>query len=389
MSDFNDLGAVLERATDRIDAPGRAADALVEARRRRVRQRGAAAGLVAAAAVLAVVVGVRLASGPTSGTGLPPAESPTATPSVTATAPAIPRAAIQPVWDPRGAEGLPVVELGVPRVMEELTPGVVTRPVAVLDDGERALLVSADGLSADLDLPEGLGRSRDVSLSPDGTRLLAVGLSGIYWRTVDGEWQRVERPGVSGEAQVTWLPDSSGVIARDYDGAVRLDLSSGEVEELPYLRGVSHVGIGPDGSIISTEPGQVAEWQDGEEQSRLATGPLEGLVLPAVGESAIAFARSNLVLRDRADDRDGLVVVDRETFETRAYLPVPDHHYYVHAEELRPVTWLDEDTLAFIVLPKDAAKEYLLTWNVETGEVSRISCWLSSFEAVFATDLLG
>ena len=111
--------------------------------------------------------------------------------------------------------------------------------------------------------------------------------------------------------------------------------------------------------------------------ARIDTGPLEGLILPAVGESEVAFTRANIVLKDRLDDRDGLLAVDRDTFETRGYLPVPDDHdYYAQMEELRPVAWLDDDTLAFTVLPKDAPKEYLLTWNVETGELSRISCWL-------------
>ena len=128
----------------------------------------------------------------------------------------------------------------------------------------------------------------------------------------------------------------------------------------------------------------------GDDAAQVGGGPLEGLILPAVGAADIAFARANLALGDRPDDRDGLVVVDRESFEARAYLPVPDDHdYYVQAEELRPLTWLDADTLAFTVLPRGAAKEYLLTWDVETGEISRVSCWLASYDAVFATDLLG
>lgn len=388
MTELQDL---LHRATDRIDGPDLAARALTGARRRRARNRGVVAAVAAAAAVVAVVVSVELTTGGTR-VDQPPVLSPSPSPTESvATAPAIDPSRIQPVWDPRDVEGLPVTDLGVPRVMESLVPGVVTRPVAVLDDGVQARLVGGDGAMAELSLPDGLGERRIVSLSPDGTQLAAVGISGFFWRTLDGDWEQVRHTRVSGEApQVTWLPDGSGLIVRDWRSAVRIDLPSGDVEELPSARDVSHLAVGPDGAVVTTVPQQVVEWDAGRTETRWATGPLEGLVLPVVGTNEIAFARANLMFSGRPDDRDGLVVVDRETFQTRAYLPVPDDHdYYVHAQELRPVAWLDDNTVALTVLPRGAAKEYLVTWNVETGELSRISCWEKSFGAVFATGLLG
>jgi hypothetical protein len=386
-----ELHELLDRSTDRIDGPDLAARALTGARRRRARNRGVVAAVAAAAAVVAVVVSVEFTTGGTR-VDRPPALSPSPSPTqAVATAPAIDPSRIQPVWDPRDVEALPVTDLGVPRVMESLVPGLVTRPVAVLDDGEQARLVGGDGAMAGLSLPDGLGDRRIVSLSPDGTRLAAVGISGFFWRTLDGDWEQIPLRALSGEApQVTWLPDGSGVIVRDWDSAVRVELPSGEAEDVPSARELSHLDVGPDGALIATAPRQVVEWREGGEEARWATGPLEGLVLPAVGTNEIAFARANVELSGRPDDRDGLVVVDRETFETRGYLPVPDDHdYYVQAEELRPVAWLDDNTVAFTVLPRDAAKEYLVTWNVETGELSRISCWEKSFSAVFATGLLG
>ncbi|GAA4382083.1 hypothetical protein [Nocardioides caricicola] len=381
MTDLRDL---LDLATDRVEATGGAAAALSSARRRRTARRS----LAATATVVVLVAGVALVGRIGGDQTVEPAPAPTSTPTTVPVAPAIARSAIQPVWDPRGAEGLPVVELGVPRVMESLTPGTVTRPVAVLDDGARAVLVSADGYSEELALPDGLGKARTVTISPDGRRLVAAGESGFFWRELDGEWREVD--GVPGEAQLTWVPDSSGVVARGWPRAVRVDLEGGTVEELSYLKGASHIAFGPDGRIIGTDPEMVVEWLDDQELGRYRKGSLEGLILPAVGDDAIAFTRANLVLGNQPADRDGMVVVDRETLDTRAYLPVPDDHdYYAHAEELRPLTWLSDDVLAFTVLPLDAPKEYLLTWNVETGELSRVSCWLSSETAVFATDLLG
>jgi hypothetical protein len=385
-----ELQDLLHRATDRIDGPDLAARALTGARRRRARNRGVVAAVAAAAAVVAVVVSVELTTGGGTRVDPPPAHTASTPTQIVATAPAIDPSRIQPMWDPRTVEGLPVTDLGVPRVMESLAPGVVTRPVAVLDDGERAVLVGGDGRMDELSLPGGLGERRVVSLSPHGTRLAAVGISGFFWRALDGDWTQVSRSGVSGEApQVTWLPDDSGVVVRDRNSAARVDLPSGEVAELPFARDVSHLAVGPDGALVTTLPRQVDERREGRKEASWATGPLEGLVLPAVGSGEIAFARTNLVLSGRPDDQDGLVVVDRETFETRGYLPVPDDHSYVHAEELRPVAWLDHDTLAFTVLPEGAPKEYLVTWNVETGELSRISCWEKGFTAVFATGLLG
>lgn len=345
MTELQDqLPDLLHRATDRIDGPDLAARALAGARRRRARNRGVAAAVAAAAAVVVVVVSVELTAGGGPRVDPPPAQSPSPAPTTAvATAPAIAPSRIQPVWDPRDVEGLPVTDLGVPRVMESLVPGVVDRPVAVLDDGERALLVSADGRSDDLALPDGLGEQRTVSLSPDGTRLAVTGISGFFWRPLDGHWQRT---GEAGEGvAITWLPD----------GTPRLGETDDLIEAASY-------------------------------------GALENLQRQVGSTTSVAAARANASWPDdrQPDDYDGLIALDRETLQTRGFLRVPDQEgYYVDGGVLTPVAWLGDDTVAFTVLPRDAAKSYLLTWNVETGELSRISCWAKSFSAVFATGLLG
>ena len=392
---MNELHGLLERATDRIETPDLAARALAAAQRRRTRRRGVLAAGVAAVLVLVVALAGQLTRG--DGDSAPPVSpSPTPTRGTATTAPPIAAGRIQPVWDPRGAEGLPVVALGVPRVMEDLTPGVVTRPVAVLDDGTRALLVSADGLAADLPLPDGLGEMRTVSVSPDGTRLAVVGISGFFWRTLDGAWQRVDlddEEQVTGEGiEITWAPDGTSLVLRSHLPVAQVDLDNDEQHRLSMLRNYASWAFAPDGTVVTTSLPGIREWQDGDVARETLLGPLENLQRPVVGAASIAAARANASWPDvrQADDFDGLIALDRETLETRGFLRVPyEASHYVDGGTLTPVAWLDEDTVAFTVLPKDAPKEYLLTWDVETGEISRVSCWLTSYDAVFATDLLG
>lgn len=303
MAELRDL---LERATDGIEPRGGAAEALRVARRSRTRQRGTAAALVAATTVAAVVVGVRLATGGTGESAPPPAESPTATPTV---APSVDPGRVQPVWDPRGAEGLPVTDLGLPRVMPSEPAGSMDRPpVAVLDEGTRLLAVAADGSAVAFDPPDGIGRDRALLLAPDGARVAVVGAEGSLWRPVSSP---------------TWRPGSGGI------------------------------GGG------------------------LSVGEVPGLERPVADRDWIAGTWSSAPAR-------GLVVLDRRTLQARAVLPVQ-----VAPHDLTVVAWVDDDTVAFTVQPPGAPKEYLVTWNVETGELSRISCWLTSFQASFATDLLG
>ncbi len=385
---MNDLRDLMERSTDGIDAPALAGRALVAARRRRTRARA----VVAVAATVAVVTGVAVV-GRIGGDGAAPQPAPAPVTVVTPTAPEIPRERIQPVWDPRGAEGRPVVDLGVPRVMETLTPGPVDRPVAVLDDGTSARLVSADGVVAGLSLPDGVERWRTVSLSPDGTRLAVVGVSGFFWRPVDGEWREVAVGDHSlGEGiEVTWAPDSASLVLRSHLAGTHVDLATGEQERLPMTRNYASWTFGPDGGVVTTGRPGVREWVDGRIDREVLLGPLENLQRPVVSDASIAAARANVTWeeRRRAEDSDGLVALDRTTLETRVFLRVPyEASYYVDGGALTPIDWLDDDTVLFTVLPKGAPKRYLMAWDVTTGDISRISCWLVADDAVFATDLL-
>ncbi len=368
MPELHDL---LDRATDAIEPRGGAAEALRVVRRRRTQRRGTASALAAATAVAVVVVGVRLGTAGTDDSMPRPAETPTAA-GIPDVAPEIAPDRIQDVWDPRNVEDLPVTDLGVPRVMPSDPAGSIDRPpVALLDNGSHVLAVAADGAAVKVALPDDVGDFRTVSLSPDGTRVVVVDSEQLSWRHVNSStWRRIqiEEKGVLGDGvDVEWVGARSAVVLRGWRASARVDLDTGQQQAV-------------SGDVLA------------EAGVGVLLGPLGGLSRPLIADDSIAAARTNLVTEAprSAEDADGLIALDRETLETRGFLPMRyEDAWYVHGGNLTPIAWLDEDTVAFRVLPPDSPKECLVTWNVETGELSRISCWLTSYQASFATGLLG
>lgn len=393
-----DLHDILDRATDRVDAPhGLTAWALGEARRRRARVRGYGAALVAAAAVVVLVVSVRVVAPDPDGQGEPSGPVPPTASQVPTSpeAPPVPRSAVLERWDPRGVEGLSVLDLGIPRVMPPApTAGALTEAVALLDDDTRPLLVGAEGTAVPLELPDGIGRWRSIALSPDGSRVAAVGRA-FFWRDLaGGTWQRLDRPaGIDVEATVRWV-SSDDVVLSGYPATVRMDVTTGEQATLDFARS--------DGWWATTEDGYVTYEQldllmertgDAGEvvARRMPTGPLGSLQRFAVRGSALAAVRAVTTFTSSKGptEQDGLLALDLDTLATRAFLPLPDEAtYYSDNANASVLTWLDGETVLFTVHPKDAAKEYLVAWDVETGALSRVACWLDSYDATFATDVV-
>lgn len=393
------LHDVLDRATDLIESPDLAAAALAEARRRRARSRGLTSALASAAAVVVLVVATRVVAGDPSTQDAPADPASSASTQMPVVAPPIPVDRIQPVWDPRGVEDLPVLDLGVPRVLPAGLEGEVGTPVALLDREGETLLVGHDGRQAPFDLPSGLGAWRTVSLSPDGTRVAAVGVGGFFWQELDGSWTRVDVPDwVIGQGiEVTWMPGAEAVVLRGDRAGVRVDLRTGEQRELGFLRGYVAWAPAPDGTMVAASgPAGASELSERDpEENRIVRrsylGPLENLQRLVVGEAFIAAARANTSFPDppAPDDKDGLIALERGSLATRAFLPVRyEASYYVDEGALAPRGWLDDDTMLFSVVPKGAAKAYLVAWNMNTGELSRIACWPSDYDATFAVALL-
>ncbi|MQW75783.1 hypothetical protein GHK92_07850 [Nocardioides sp. dk4132] len=391
------LHDALHRASDAIEAPGMAGAALAEARRRGARRRGVASALAAAAAVVVVVVSVQVATDDPRAENSP--HRPTSpTTGAAATAPPVPRSRVQELWDPRGAGALPALDLGTPHALPAAptAPGPIAEAVALLDDDARPLLVAADGTAVELDLPADLGRWRSLALSPDGRRVAALGRAVFVRDLTERSWQRIERPrGIDVEAHVRWFSDD--VLALEsYRGTVRLDLRTGEQQALPFARSTSSWAPAPgdDSYVAHTLSGVHAlrELRGAEEVARTHLGQIGSLQRFVVSDDAIAAARGNTTFPPTAPqdrDRDGLIAVDRGTLETRALLPVPyESSWYSDGGNLSPLLWLNDDTVLFVVQAPDAPSEYLLAWDVETGDLARVTEWPAAYVVTFAVDLL-
>ncbi|WP_193608154.1 hypothetical protein [Nocardioides lijunqiniae] len=274
--------------------------------------------------------------------------------------------------------------------------GTVTTAVALLDDGqEQTMVVGRDGVAQALNLPAGLGRQRTVQLSPDGSRVAAVGITGFFWRELDGgDWRRVEVPDtVTGEGiELTWLPGSGSLVLRSHLPGVRIDLETDGQRELPELNGYVAWAADPAGLLTYTpRRGElVSQEPDGESRSVIIT-PLESLQRLIVSATSLAAARANSSIASppAVDDRDGLIALDRDTLATRGYLPVRDSSSsYVDGGALSARAWLDDDTVLFSVHPLQADEAHLVTWDVESGELRRVTSWSGTYSASFATELL-
>lgn len=205
MTELHDL---LDRATDRIGAPGLGAAVVREAGRRRARRRGAVTAVLASAVVLAVIGGVslvepggRTAPVPTSSDG-PSGDVP-----ADARAPRVPLPAAQGPWDPRRVDELEPDDarpVCLPAVVDppETAPPLADDPAAAavvaMQDDEGAMLLGTDGRWRSLEVT---GEAPRVRLSPEGTRVLV-------WHWADGPDDRVQVVDVtSGESRDLGYPD--------------------------------------------------------------------------------------------------------------------------------------------------------------------------------------
>jgi hypothetical protein len=172
MTELHDL---LHRATDRVETPGLASDALAVARCRRRSRR---AGVVASTTVAVVVVGVALAGWMGDATDEPRPAPPVGT--IAPTSLDLQDVADLPDADP-SVEPLLPARLDVPDLAPHVEDDPVDAAVLSVDDGADVLLLGTDGKWRCVVVD---GKTQPAPmLSPRGTRLAVATTDGVV--TVD------------------------------------------------------------------------------------------------------------------------------------------------------------------------------------------------------------
>lgn len=211
MTELHDL---LHRATDRVETPGLASDALAVAQRRRRSRR---AGVVASTAALVVVAGVAVA-----GWMADTADGPQPAPPVGTVAPTplvLQDVADLPDADPSVGPVLPA-RLDVPDLAPHVEDDPVGAAVLSVDDGADVLLLGTDGEWRCV-MVDGKTQPAPM-LSPRGTRLAVATTDGVV--TVDlATGAQARRPLPTGFA-----PTESGTVSMSWLDEQRLLLVGGE-----------------------------------------------------------------------------------------------------------------------------------------------------------------
>lgn len=419
----SELRGLLERATDRIEPADLVPDALTVSATVRRRRHAYAAGVGVAAAVAVLAASLTLGQGERgepSPAPSPPVPTvapmdPTDPADGSPEAPGIPDSAVQPAWDPRELtrmSSLPMQdEVALPAVLDPpagapaLQDAWLTAAVAAVDTGEDLALVDPDGAWRRLAYPaEALDVAwmRDsTALSSDGTRVGFTGVDGIWWHDVrGGDWHRVDYPfGTDAEWDVRFeFAGTEEVLVSGPRNSYAVDLGDGRAEKLPFSLANTAASYGTSVHIYVDDLGRrrIDEWSERSIMRRSTiTDSLGSLTRPATDGESLAAARGGSTGGTGQDPAmwDGLIALDLDGLTTRAFLPVRDRaSYYSDNLYLGALTWVDEDTVLAGVVPRGqdwaTGTQHLFTWNVETGDLARISVLSSELRPVLATDLL-
>jgi hypothetical protein len=309
-----------------------------------------------------------------------PSVGPSPTPSAPSEAPdlpSIPDEARHPAWDPATAADLPSYPIeSLPTVLvpegSSSSPGDREEPLVLSrSPRDQLYLEYGDRSWYGIRRPEGAGDLWDSALSRDGRRIAVVGEGGLYWCdavAVCPSWERVELPGrvLSDDALITWARSSDAVIVSTVRGAYAVDLDTGALTEMGFLSVGVAFDVAPDGKLVTRPFGSVSitEFEGTTPQ------PNEGRTPELGGHTYLsAFVDAVVATRVTDDGDDGLVVLAREDLSVRKFLPIEgDVRGMVRRGELRPVQWLNKDTILFSVPDPDGQTIHLVTWDLATWD---------------------
>ncbi|KRF15514.1 hypothetical protein ASG90_12565 [Nocardioides sp. Soil797] len=416
------IGDLLHRGTEHLPDPDLVSGALKGARRHRRRRNVLVSGVAALAVAAAIGVPSALSRSSDAGDPAPASPGPTPGPDPAAatghlTAPAPKQSVVAPVLDPQGIDALPTHDAGLPQSLdpdEESATDLADDPI-----DHAVAAVKADGLYLDeFDLEQDvffvLGTDGDwrrvhveapadltgdrgpallpESLSPDGTKVALKGNTAVYVVDLaDGSTTRVKTGRWAG--MTAWQPDSRHLLVPLGKQGFVVDVTDGQRTPAGWA---TDTGAGPftgayepGGRLVSVaddshgqELENIVETNGGSRALEVESDDIGQPLYLLPGARDLAMTTYPMIRTDKGlrGKYDGLLVAERESYRTTAFLPVDGPEgYYITTDTLRPRTWLDDHTLLFSLRPEGTKQDeadigqYFLVWDTETGRVSRAS----------------
>lgn len=371
---------------------------------------GAAAGVALVTAVIVNPPGLDRSVPPATQTAVSTAPETAATPATTMP-PSEPdpetfterlRRIQQPAWDDVDVDQLPMLGTRLPATLDprnhtasalsddpvESALAVVQMPGRVLDirvlgDDRRWRQLDTPGLEPSFSDGPVVSLLGGSPISPDGTQLALPQPDGLL--VIDltsGSSQRFDMPAndvppwVGRAAQ--WSPDGTQILTgpATYSMTLRprhgwlVDVSSGHVQPVPY--DPWQAVFAPDGTVVELRNWncglcQVWHYQGDRLTERVTLDVGLYVVAPAVRDvMAVSRAVRGWSGAKGVEDQDGILVVDTDSGELLAELPMREFHW---AENAKLFGWLDDETLVFSV----HQQRVLVAWNYQSGELSRLT----------------
>jgi hypothetical protein len=216
------------------------------------------------------------------------------------------------------------------------------------------------------------------SIAPDQRRIALPQPQAIV--VIDLTDVTIHRYAVPGfNKTVAWTPDGEGVLVgtEGRERGVLLDVKDGSTTTVPFS--ANRTTYAPDGSAIElsdTDPTALRTFVDAAPQLSipLMVGAQSGInsnLTSLADQRSIAMVRSVVSWHNGRGltDRDGPLVLDTETGDPVAMIPMYD---YGTLYETSPLGWIDQDTVIYRIGGE------VIAWTYQTGELQRVTALTDS-----------